>query len=997
MIPNDPFNIFTSWNNSIHFCKWQGITCGRKHQRVTGLELSGYTLGGSISPYIGNLSFLSFVNFSGNFLHGEIPQQLTHLFRLKRLNLSSNLLAGEIPSNFTNCPQLRFLDFKMNNLTGNIPVELGSLKRLVFLDVSTNHLTGGIPPSLGNVSSLQIVDFSLNYFVGNIPDEMGHLRRLVYFGVVENNLSGMFPYSLYNISTLKGIEASGNRLNGTLPANIGLTLPNLRILSTNNNKFSGPIPISLSNASQLNFIDLSRNNFVGQVPTDLGNLLNLAVLGVGGNNLGINSAKDLDFLTSLQNCTKLETLDFSLNNFGGSLPNSIGNLSKELSILYMSGTQISGIIPATLENLINLRTLRMRRNLFIGTIPTNFWKLQKLQGLYLDGNKLSGYIPSSLGNLTQLVELVLSQNKLEGSIPSSFGNFKSLLLLKISENNLSGTIPKTSLSSQLQGLFLSHNSLTGILPMEVGNLKNLVDLDISENNFFGEIPTTIGDCWSLQSISLKGNSFEGNLPPSLAFLKDLHYADLSRNNFSGLIPKDLQNVSVLLYLNLSFNNLVGEVPTVGVFRNASGISVIGNKKLCGGIPELQLQACDVKVMNQGKSHTFKLTAIVVSGVLFFIIFSSFIALYRRRKSKKESSSTLPKTNQLSNVSYKELYQTTDRFSPNNLIGYGSFGFVYKGILHQEKMIVAVKVLNLQQKGASKSFMAECNALRNIRHRNLVRILTCCSSVDYSGNEFKALVYEFIANGSLDKWLHHDRDNESPPRYLNLLQRLNIAIDVASALQYLHDHCETPIIHCDLKPSNVLLDDDMIAKVGDFGLARILSTTNDASQNQTSTVGIKGTIGYLAPEYGMGGEASAQGDVYSYGIFLLEMFTGKRPTDKMFKDGFNLQNFVNMALPEKLVQIVDPNLLKREVNELVVAIEEDGCNYNDQIDIEAAEESVHIENLSQITSNVQKCLLSIFQISITCSLESPKERMNMGNVTKELHRIKNAFLEVGSHG
>jgi len=163
------------------------------------------------------------------------------------------------------------------------------------------------------------------------------------------------------------------------------------------------------------------------------------------------------------------------------------------------------------------------------------------------------------------------------------------------------------------------------------------------------------------------------------------------------------------------------------------------------------------------------------------------------------------------------------------------------------MIVAVKVLNLQQKGASKSFMAECNALRNIRHRNLVKILTCCSSVDYNGNEFKALVYEFMENENLDKWLNLDRDNENRPRHLSLLQRLNIAIDVAFALHYLHDNCEPPILHCDLKPSNVLLDDDMIAKVSDFGLARILiSTTNDVSQIQTSTAGIKGTIGYAAP-------------------------------------------------------------------------------------------------------------------------------------------------------
>jgi hypothetical protein len=379
--------------------------------------------------------------------------------------------------------------------------------------------------------------------------------------------------------------------------------------------------------------------------------------------------------------------------------------------------------------------------------------------------------------------------------------------------------------------------------MEVGKLKNILQFDASENNLIGEIPTTIGDCLSMQNLYLQGNSFEGNLPSSLASLKDLHHADLSRNNLSGVIPKDLQKVYVLSYLNLSFNNLVGEVPIEGVFRNVSEISVIGNKKLYRGIPELQLQACD----DGRKSHVFKLITIVVfSGLLCMILFSSFVVLYRRSKTEKVSSSTLLEANQLSNVSYKALYQMTDGFSPNNLIGSGTFGFVYKGILNQYIKPVAVKVLNLQQKGASKSFMAKCNALRNIRHRNLVNILTCCSSVDYNNNEFKALVFEFMANGSLDKWLYHYRDNESPPKCLKLLQRLNIVTDVAYALHYLHDHCETPIIHCDLKASNVLLDDDMIAKVGDFGLVRILSTINDVSQNQTSTVGIMGTIGYAPP-------------------------------------------------------------------------------------------------------------------------------------------------------
>ena len=194
-----------------------------------------------------------------------------------------------------------------------------------------------------------------------------------------------------------------------------------------------------------------------------------------------------------------------------------------------------------------------------------------------------------------------------------------------------------------------------------------------------------------------------------------------------------------------------------------------------------------------------------------------------------------------------LYRATNEFSPSNLVGSGSFGSVYKGVLHPEETLVAIKVLNLQRKGASKSFMAECNVLRNIRHRNLVKILTCCSSMDYSGNQFKALVFEYMTNGSLDIWLHPKVDIEDQSRdVLSVLQRLNVAIDVASALDYLHNHSVQPIIHCDLKPSNILLDNDMVAHVSDFGLARLLSTITDSSQKQTSTIGIKGSIGYAAP-------------------------------------------------------------------------------------------------------------------------------------------------------
>ena len=203
-----------------------------------------------------------------------------------------------------------------------------------------------------------------------------------------------------------------------------------------------------------------------------------------------------------------------------------------------------------------------------------------------------------------------------------------------------------------------------------------------------------------------------------------------------------------------------------------------------------------------------------------------------------------------NVSYQSLLNATNGFSFANLIGVGSFGSVYKGILDQYKHTVAIKVMNLGYHRASKSFKAECEALRNIRHRNLVKVFIACSSIDYQGHDFKALAYEFLENGNLDEWLHPTpRKNESllKQRKLSLLQRLNIAIDVASALDYLHNHCDTPIVHCDLKPSNVLLDEEMIGHVSDFDLARFLhDIVHSSSINQSSSIGVKGTIGYTPP-------------------------------------------------------------------------------------------------------------------------------------------------------
>ncbi|XP_061338243.1 probable LRR receptor-like serine/threonine-protein kinase At3g47570 [Gastrolobium bilobum] len=937
------------------------------YQRVTELNLEGYQLRGLISPLVGNLSFLINLNLGNNSFYGKIPQEMSRLLQLQQLSLINNSLTGGIPTNLTSCSDLKEILLSGNNLSGKIPIEISSLRKLQLFVVQENNLIGGVPPFIGNLSSLTVLLMGDNNLEGDIPNEICLLKNLTAISVSVNKMSGTFPSCLYNMSSLTLIYVGHNQFNGSLPPNMFLTLPNLQVFKIARNQISGPIPTSIANASAIQLLNIAHNNFMGQVP-NIGKLIDLYYLGLSENNLGDNLTTDLEFLKSLTNCSKLQHFGIAYNKFGGRLPNCLGNLSSQLNQLYLGGNHISGQIPAELGNLLSLIILTMEKNRFEGIIPSSFAKFHNMQRLNLGGNKLLGDIPPFIGNLSLLYYLALDQNLLEGNIPTSIGNCQMLQVLDLSRNNLRGTIPSEifSLSSLTNLLDLSHNSLSGSLPYEVGQLKNIEVLNVSENHLCGNIPGTIGECSSLEYLYLQGNSFHGIIPSSLASLKGLRYLDLSRNHLSGSIPDVLQNISFLEYLNISFNMLDGEVPTEGVFRNASELAVTRNNKLCGGVSELHLPLCPVKGEKHAHHHNFNLKVAMFSVFISFLILLFILTFYWMRKRSKKPSSNSPTIDQLAKVSYQNLHRGTDGFSIRNLIGLGSFGSVYKGTIEPEDTIVAIKVLNLQKNGAHKSFIAECNALKNIRHRNLVKILTCCSSTDFKGQEFKALVFEHVTNGSLESWLHPATEIADQPRSLNLEERLNIITDVASAFHYLHYECEQAVIHCDLKPSNVLLDDCMVAHVSDFGLARLLSSVG-VSLMQSSTITIKGTVGYAPPEYGMGSEVSIEGDMYSFGILILQMLTGRKPTDEMFKDGHTLHNYVKITISNNFVEIVDLTILHNEL-----------------------ERTTDNKNLGLVHPSVETCLLSLFRIALACSMESPKERMNMINVTKELNLIKSFF-------
>jgi hypothetical protein len=296
-------------------------------------------------------------------------------------------------------------------------------------------------------------------------------------------------------------------------------------------------------------------------------------------------------------------------------------------------------------------------------------------------------------------------------------------------------------------------------------------------------------------------------------------------------------------LNLSFNNLEGPVPTGGIFQNIGEVVFIkGNKLLCASSIHLpQLPLCSE--LRSRKRKAYAILKIAGFTALSLAIFSCFVVvlLKKRKKVKQESR---PPCNELRKFSYADLVKATNDFSLANLVGSGKSASVYKGRVGLEEHIVAIKVFKLDELGAPKSFVAECEALRNTRHRNLVRVITACSTFDPSGHPFKALILEYMFNGSLESWLYPNLNRDGLRSPLSLGTRITIAMDVASALDYLHNHCVPPVIHCDLKPSNVLLDDVMCARLADFGLAKFLQSCSH--QSSTSLLGPRGSIGYIAP-------------------------------------------------------------------------------------------------------------------------------------------------------
>ncbi|CAO2046587.1 unnamed protein product [Urochloa humidicola] len=480
----------------------------------------------------------------------------------------------------------------------------------------------------------------------------------------------------------------------------------------------------------------------------------------------------------------------------------------------------------------------------------------------------------------------------------------------------------------------------------------------------GEIPATLDQCVNLADIRMDQNLLTGSIPASFGKLSSLTVLNLSHNSLSGTIPTNLGDLPVLDEVDLSYNRLHGQIPTNGVFKNATSVSLEENWGLCDGVGDLHLPSCPTGSRKVSKQYFLVKVLIPVFGFMSLSLLI-YLLLIEKKTPRRKYSEPASFGDYFLKVSYNDLAQATNSFSESNLVGRGSYGSVYRGTIKEKSKIeVAVKVFNLEMSGAERSFMAECEALRSIQHRNLLSIITACSTVDNTGNVFKALVYDLMPNGNLDSWIHHE-GNGKATKFLGLTQKISIAANIADALDYLHHDCGRPTVHCDLKPSNILLDEDMNALLGDFGIARFYAASRLTLPGSMSSIGVKGTIGYIPPEYAQGDHPSISGDAYSFGIVLLEMMTGKRPTDPMFMDGLDLFNFVECNFPHQIYHVIDPQL-------------EEECKVLTQTKM-VPENVVH------------QCLASLLKVALSCAHPVPSERANMKEAASKIQDIKTFHL------
>nr|GLL37547.1 probable leucine-rich repeat receptor-like protein kinase At5g49770 isoform X1 [Ipomoea trifida] len=809
-----------------------------------------------------------------------------------------------------------------------------SNSRVVSITLSGIGLTGSEFGDLGSFAELQHLILVSCSFFGQIPDSIGSLQQLVFISLTSNSFNGPIPHSIGNLSKLSWLDLSYNKLTGTIPVSNG-PLPgldkliNAKHFHLSQNQLSGPIPPKLFSPNmKLIHVILDHNQLSGEIPQTLGRVQTLEVVRLDSNTLN------------------------------GSVPDNLNNLTS-LNELYLSNNNLTGPLP-DLSGMNALYYLDMSNNSFDASeIPPWFSNLLSLTTLHMVNTTLQGPIPVNVFSLPQLETVELSNNNLNGTLDIG-SSYPKNLTVDLQNNSIVDFEQKTNYNMKMV--------LTGN-PICKGNeaKENYCIVENNSNPFLSSDNCPNVNCGS-------GKIKSPNCKCSHPQTGTLHFFSISFSNFENLTYFRTLNgalMSAFLTSGLPVDSVSVTDPTIDVYSylkfrvqifpsgqdtfNRTGNSDVGF--LLNRQPfqfeyfgPFFYKADDYCCFGGSikSSHTGIIVGVAV-GASVFVVLLVCVAVYAfRQRSRanrateksnpfaswdRDKSGSVPQLKGARWLSFEEIRKCTHNFSDANSIGSGGYGKVYRGLLATRELVAIKRAQQGSLQGALE-FKTEIELLSRIHHKNVVNLVGFC----YEQGE-QMLVYEYIPNGTLRESLSGKSGIQ-----LNWMRRLNIALDAARGLAYLHELADPPIIHRDVKSNNILLDDNLNAKVADFGISKLLG---DAGKGHVSTQ-VKGTLGYLDPEYYMTQQLTDRSDVYSYGVVLLELITARPPIER----GKHIVRVVSEAMNDQK----DSNKLDRVVDQILRPHRDpDG-------------------------------LLKFINLAMSCVRESAAERPSMGEVVREIENI-----------
>ncbi|KAI9122581.1 hypothetical protein K1719_006421 [Acacia pycnantha] len=764
------------------------------------------------------------------------------------------------------CTDSRVTSIKLSstNLIGELSGDIGLLSELETLDLSYNKaLTGSLPPEIGNLqklSSLFLVDCS---FTGPIPDDIGSLEQLVFLSLNKNSFSGKIPPSIGNLSKVTWLDLTENDLEGAIPVSSG-SMPGLdKLLNAKHfhlgkNKLSGKIPPQLfSSEMTLIHLILDNNQLTGNIPSTVGLVQSLEVVRLDNNSLNGQVPQNINILKNLQE------VYLSNNMLSGPMPSLRGmNL---LTYLDMSNNSFDpSDFPSWLPTLWNLTTLKMENIRLTGEIPATFFSLAHLQNVVLNNNNLNGSLNIGTNYSKKLKRIELQDNKFD----------------KFDQQDLASNIK----------IILVNNPICH----EEGKTQSYCS-DVPDNVTYTGPTSSCSPftCRSYQDLSPKCKcayplmgSLSFKTPSFPDWQNYVHFEEKLMDDFkANYLPVDSVSLK-----NLTLNQFQDFELSIQVFPlredhfNRTEISSITS--LLSNLTNYPFYFYPYPyehyepMESSKKSNVAFVTGAIVgcSVVLVLLLFAGIYAFYQKKRAEKaiaqsnpygqrvskDSKIKIPQLKEVRQFSFAEIKKCTRNFSQDNDIGFGGYGKVYKGTLPNGKL-VAIKRARKDSKQGGLEFKAEIELLSRVHHNNLVSLVGFCFE-----REEQMLVYEYVPNRTI-----YDAISGKSGLRLDWPRRLKVILGAAKGLAYLHDHANPCIIHRDIKSSNILLDDHLNAKVADFGLSK---TMVDCDKDHITTQ-VKGTMGYLDPEYYMTQRLTEKSDVYSFGVLMLEMITARKPIER----------------------------------------------------------------------------------------------------------------------